>query len=162
MRKKEKLEGGMGKRQRWAPHFHCHESTFSEPHFQAHQTRPFSPPFRPLLIANHATLRCTNPGPLHHRLRQRHQRARRQQLHQRHLSLELPIQPVAYLDRDERVEPVRHDGFGRRDVVAGDHEDGSEFVAQGAVDGVDGRGEGSRLAELGRRGRGIRGWGGLR
>ena len=97
--------------------------------------------------------------PPNHRLRQSRQRSRGQQLHQRHPRLEFPIQPIPNLDRDERVEPVRHDGLGRRDVVEGNHEDGSELVAQGFVDGSDRGGEGGRLAELGRRRRGIRGFG---
>lgn len=103
--------------------------------------------------------RIHDPRPPDHRLRQRRQRARGQQLHQRHLRFEFPVQPVADLDRDERVQPVRHDGLGRRDVVQGDHEDGGEFLAQGFVDGLDRGGKASRLAELGRGRRGVRGFG---
>lgn len=63
----------------------------------------------------------------HNRRGQRPQRATVQNLEQLHFSAQFARDPVADLDRDQRVEPIVNNWLRWNNILCGDHEDGGEF-----------------------------------
>ena len=92
-------------------------------------TRPFLPFF---LIS------LTHLRPPHNFPRQLLNTGHRHQLHRRDHGFEFPLDPTPHLDRHQRVQSQRHDGFLSADLFRWDDERLREFVYQSFRDDSEG------------------------